>query len=371
MESRGIVSKLQEDQPAGRYIVGYYAAWTVNSGFTPAQIDAARLTHINYAFANIGPDLRITLGYPDLDPFNFSQLNLLKRANPNLKTLISVGGWTWSGSFSDVAFTEDSRRIFSDSCVAFIRRYGFDGVDIDWEYPVSGGLPTNIRHPEDRRNFTLLLQSLREALDAQSAADGRHYLLTIAGSSGSYYPLNTELSLIHPYLDFANIMTYDIHGTWDSYTDFNAPLYLNNDITDHYKWSVDSAIDAWYWAGFLLGKLVMGIPFYGYIYSAVNNFNYGLYQPYSGGSNSITYGQVVSNYLGSPGYIRYFHPESMVPWLSNGSVFISYDDTESIRYKTNFILSNGLAGAMIWELSGDPNNRLLYTLYNDLRGPQA
>ncbi|HWQ77790.1 MAG TPA: glycoside hydrolase family 18 protein [Anaerovoracaceae bacterium] len=349
-------------------IVGYYAAWTANTGFTPGHIDVTRLTHINYAFANIGPDLRITPGFPGIDPFNFSQLNALKRINPDLKTLISVGGWTWSGSFSDVALTEDSRRTFADSCVAFILQYGFDGVDLDWEFPVSGGLPTNIRRSDDSRNFTLLLQSLREALDAQEAADGTHYLLTIAGGSGSYYPQNTELSLIHSYLDFANIMAYDIHGTWDSYTDFNAPLYMNNDITDHYKWSVDSAVGAWAEAGFPLEKLMLGIPFYGYIYGSVNNFNFGLYQPFHG-ANSIPYGLIAANYLNSPDFTRYFHPESRVPWLFDGSVFISYDDPESILEKTNFIRENGMGGAMIWDLSADPEGILLYYLYDGLNRP--
>ncbi len=347
-------------------IVGYYAAWTAYSGFIPSQIDASRLTHINYAFANIGPDLRIALGFPNLDPYNIIQLNALKQINPDLKTLISVGGWTWSGLFSDVAATDEARTAFAESCVDFIKQYGFDGVDIDWEFPVTGGLPTNNRSPEDKHNFTLLLQKLREALDRQGAFDGRHYLLTIAGSSGSFYPQNTELSLLYPYLDYASIMTYDIHGTWDVYTDFNAPLYLNNDISPQYKWSVDSAVQAWEQAGFPLNKLVMGIPFYGYIYGAVNNFNEGLYQPFQG-ANSIPYWQISSSYLTFPGFIRYFHPESKVPWLFNGSIFISYDDPESIRFKTDYINSRGLAGAMIWELSQDPNGVLLNEIYNNLR----
>ncbi len=348
-------------------IVGYYAAWTANTGFTPAQIEVSELTHINYAFANIGPDLRITLGYPYIDPFNFSQLNALKQINPELKTLISVGGWTWSGLFSDVAETEETRSTFADSCIAFMKQYGFDGVDIDWEYPVSGGLPTNRRRPEDKRNFTLLLQKLREALNEQAAADSRPYLLTIAGGSGSYYPQNTELSLLHPYLDYASIMSYDIHGTWDAYTDFNAPLYLNNDISPQYKWSVDSGIQAWWQAGFPLGKLMMGIPFYGYLYGSVNNSNYGLYQPFSG-ANSITYGQVSTNYLNYPGFTRFFHPESKVPWLFNGSIFVSYDDPESLGFKTDYIKSNGMGGAMIWELSQDPSKVLLYYINDSLRG---
>lgn len=347
-------------------IVGYYAAWAANYGFTPAQIDAAKLTHINYAFANIGPDLKITLGYPHTDPYLFSLLNRLKQTNPDLKTLISVGGWTWSGLFSDVALTEASRAVFAESCIAFIKQYGFDGVDIDWEYPVSGGLPANVRRPEDKHNFTLLLSKLRKELDAQGLIDQKHYLLTIAGGSGSYYPKNTELSLIHPYLDYASIMTYDIHGTWDAYTDLHNPLFMNNDLSPQYKWSVAAGIDSWNRASFPMSKLMMGIPFYGYLYARVTNYNYGLYQPFSG-ANTISYDQIATYYLNNPRFTRYFHLQSLVPWLFNGSVFISYEDPESITYKTDYITSRGLGGAAIWELSQDQNKTLLYFVYEGLR----
>ena len=135
---------------------------------------------INYAFANI-LDGRITQGdpYADTDKAypgdcwdpgckrgNFNQLNKMKIGNPNLKTMISVGGWTWSMYFSDVAKTEQTRKLFVDSCVEFVAKWGFDGVDIDWEYPVEGGLPTNHHDPADGENYTLLLKLMRESLDA-------------------------------------------------------------------------------------------------------------------------------------------------------------------------------------------------------------
>lgn len=347
-------------------VVGYYGAWAAYSGFTPDKIDANKLTYINYAFANIGSDLRVTLGYPDVDPSNITKLNALKQTNPNLKTMIAVGGWSWSARFSDTALTEESRTIFADSCVDFIVKYGFDGVDIDWEYPVAGGLSTNIRRPEDKYNFTLLMQKIREKLDAREVIDGREYLLSFAGAAGSWYVNNVELSKIKLYVDFANVMTYDIHGSWEPYTDFNAPLYNNADSSPQYKWSVDSSISTWINAGFPKEKLVMGVPFYGYLYKAVTNVNNGLYQTYSGG-NSISYANIAANYLNTTGYIRYFHSESMVPWLFNGSTFITYEDQESMRYKAQYIRSKGLGGAMIWELSQDPNRVLLNALYDGLK----
>jgi chitinase len=347
-------------------LVGYYAAWAAYYNYYPNQIDAGKLTHINYAFANIGSDLKLALGYPDVDPSNIKLLNSLKQANPDLKTLISVGGWNWSGKFSDAALTEETRTAFADSCVDFIKKYGFDGVDLDWEYPVSGGLKANARRGEDKHNFTLLLKKIREKLDAQGSADNKHYLLTIAGGADHSYINNVELSKLAQYLDYANVMTYDLHGYWDSNTDLLAPLYDNNDPSPQYKASVDKAVTAWLGASFPAEKMVMGIPFYGYLYSSVNNSNNGLYQSF-GGSNSIGYQAIKDNYLNKPGYTSHIHSQSKVPWLFNGTIFISYEDPKSIGHKTDYIKSKKLGGAMVWELSQDPEGELLRALYQGLK----
>ncbi len=344
-------------------IVGYYAAWNQ----TPKDINADQLTHINYAFANIGSDLKIELGFPDVDEKNIYQLNELKKVNPKLKTLISVGGWIWSGKFSDAALTEESRTAFADSVIDFIVKYQFDGVDIDWEYPVGGGLPANTARPEDKQNFTLLMQKLREKLDERGKIDGKHYLLTFAGATLTRYLNSIELDKLVRYVDYVNVMTYDIHGARDQFTDFNAPLFINSDISPQYKWSVDSGITNWIETGFPKEKIVMGIPFYGYKYEDVPDINHGLYQTFSQG-NSIGYDEIVRYYLGNPDFIRFFHEESKVPWLFNGSTFISYDDEESIGWKAKYIKDKGLGGAMIWELGQDYEGVLLNSLYNDLYG---
>ncbi|MFA9378429.1 MAG: glycosyl hydrolase family 18 protein [Lachnotalea sp.] len=354
-----------DTQSLTKKVVGYYAAWACYLGYFPNQIDASKLTHINYAFANIGSDLKITLGYPDTDPNNIKLLNSLKATNTNLQTLISIGGWSWSGKFSDVALTDATRTTFADSCVEFIIQYGFDGVDLDWEYPVSGGLTTNARRPEDKQNFTLLLQKIREKLDSRGAIDNKHYLLTIAGGTESSYISHVEITKLAQYLDYATIMAYDLHGMWDSYTDLHSPLYGNNDISPQYKTSVDAAINLWLNASFPSDKLILGIPFYGYLYSSVSSVNNGLYQTY-GGSNSISYQDIIANYLNKPGYTRYFHSQSLVPWLFNGSTFISYEDASSIAYKTQYIKSKNLGGAMVWELSQDPSGELLESLFNGI-----
>jgi chitinase len=343
-------------------VVGYYAAWAAYSGFTPDKVDAGKLTHINYAFANIGSDLKIALGYPDIDPANISKLNALKQNYPQLKTIIAIGGWSWSNRFSDVALTESSRAIFADSCVDFIVKYGFDGIDIDWEYPVSGGLSTNIKRAEDKQNFTLLLKTIREKLDAREAIDGKQYILSFAGAAGSWYVNNIELTKINQYVDYANIMTYDIHGTWESITDFNAPLFSYDSIDNV---TVDSSVNVWLNAGFPKDKLVMGVPFYGHIYKQVANVNHGLFQTYSGGA-SISYSNIAGNYLMDSSYQKFYHETARVPWLFNGSTFITYENEQSMLEKAKYIKDKGLGGAMIWELSQDPNRVLLNALSQGL-----
>ena len=359
------VTPAPDSSPSQR-MVGYYAAWAAYSGFKPDQVDAKKLTHINYAFANIGSDMKITLGYPDVDSDNITKLMALKQINPDLKVMIAVGGWSWSSRFSDAALTEESRTVFADSCVDFIVQYGFDGVDIDWEYPVTGGLSTNIRRAEDKHNFTLLMQKLRDKLDARGRLDEKHYILSFAGAAGSWYVKNIELTILEQYIDYANIMTYDIHGSWDPYTDFNAPLYVNDDTSPQYKDSVDACVEGWLQTGFPANKLVMGVPFYGYLFKSVTDTNNGLYQTYSGGA-SISYANIAANYLTSTEYMHYFHNQSLVPWLFNGSTFITYEDEQSIGHKAAYIKNKELGGAMIWELSQDPNRVLLNALYEGIK----
>lgn len=350
----------------GKIISAYYASWAAYSGYMPLNIPASQVTNINYAFAKIGSDLKIAMGDTSVDPTNFNQLNQLKASHPNVRTIISIGGWDDSGLFSDAVLTDSSRTVFADSVVAFIRQYGFNGVDIDWEYPVAGGLSANVSRPEDKTNFTLLLQKLREKLNAQSAADGKKYLLTIAGGAGSYYLSNIEPSAVASYVDYINVMTYDMHGNWDQYTDFNAPLYTPAETSPQYKISIDTSVNNWLSKGVPASKLVVGMPFYGYIYNGATGGNNGLYQTFTSGS-SISYDKIAANYLTNASFNKFFHPDARVPWLFNGLVFISYDNEQSLTEKAKYIMQKGLAGAAIWELSQNKNGILLNALYSNLQ----
>ena len=168
-------------------------------------------------------------------------------------------------------------------------------------------------------------------------------------------------------MDFATVMTYDMHGPWPgSFTDFNAPLYTPSENTPQYKWSCNAAVKLWTDEGFPKTKLIMGIPFYGIKFDGVTNLNCGLYQRFISGS-SIPYDEIASDYLDNPAYTQYEHPDALVPWLFDGSTFISYDDVESVSAKGEYIKDTGLGGAAIWELSQSADGTLFGALYEAIR----
>ena len=324
-----------------------------------ADMPADRLTHVNYAFADVAADTgEISPGKHTADAeAHFDELLVLKERHPHLETLISVGGWTWSGNFSEAARTDESRQHFARSCAAFAVRYGFDGVDIDWEYPASNGMHKG--HARDRRNFTLLLAELRRQLDAQGQEDGRRYLLTIAAPAGRAKIAVLEVDQIHRYLDCINVMTYDFAGGWSPVTAFNAPLQSTadplqprDDYTRHAH--ADAAIQALLDGGAPAEKLVLGVPFYGRGWKGVSPENDGLFQPHEGSADlSLRYRDLMAADL--HGMERFWQPEAGVPWLYDADrrIMVSYDDPQSMRLKGAFAHQRGLGGVMFWEVSGD------------------
>jgi chitinase len=383
-------------------LIGYFTSWGIaGRGYRVTNIPGDMLTHINYAFSVISPqEDKCVLGDPvaDVQKFYganesfdhkpdlkdalhgaFGQFLKLKVQYPHLKVMISIGGWNGSARFSDVALTEDTRRQFVDSCInLYFRKYPgvFDGVDVDWEYPVSGGLQAG--RPEDRHNFTLLLQEFRRQLDLQGQADGKNYLLTIAAPAGPDTYANLELDQIHKTLNWINLMTYDFHGSWDATTNFNSPLYktstdpsTNPVVSDQFN--VDAAVQAYLAAGIPPQKLAIGVPFYGRGWQGVPDINHGLYQPATGPAHGrfepgvFTYSEVKNSYL--PTYPRYWQDEALVPWIYDPGtgIMITYEDPQSVALKAGYVNANHLSGMMFWELSND-GGELLTAAFQTLTG---
>jgi chitinase len=365
-------------------LIAYYPAWaTYARGFQVSDIPGQKLTHINYAFANI-QNGRCVLGdsYADIDKAfagdtwdqgalrgNFGQLRNLKAANPGLRTMISIGGWTWSENFAAAAASDASRKDFASSCVTFMKQYGFDGIDVDWEYPVSGGL--NAGSAADKQNYTALLKEFRTQLSAEEAKDGRSYSLSIAAPAGPSIIPNLESAKIGSILDWMNLMSYDFHGSWDPITGHNAPMTVGPKDTAA-GFSITDAVDSYLKAGFPATKLVLGVPFYGRGWENVGPSNTGLYQ--SGTAASVgtwekgvfDYSDIKANYL--PTMTRSWDASAQVPYLYDPArrLWISYDDAQSMKIKADYIKATGLGGAMIWEITGDRSQELLDTLVSNL-----
>ena len=349
--------------PSGKCIVGYFPSWAYLNNYSPSDVDAAKLTHINYAFASISSDNKLVMNHPKTDIKNFEGLRKLKAKNSALKLLISVGGWDGSKKFSNAALTAQSRETFANSCINFIVTHKLDGIDLDWEYPVSGGFGGIINRPEDKQNFTKLIQAIRQKMQQQTKKDSKKYYLTIAGAPSSGYLKNIELTKILPYLDYIFLMGYDMHGPWDEFADFNAPLYTPQESSPQYSSSINDAVQTYLNAGAAASKLVLGMPFYGYRYEVTNNDNYGLYQTFSNGK-SVAYSKIVTDYLDK--YDKSEHPQAKVPYLFGNDTFITYDDENSIAMKVQLAKKLGLAGVGAWELSQDSQNTLLSSAYSNL-----
>ena len=345
-------------------IIGY--VFVKNALVDPAQIAADRLTHINYAFANIREG-QVVEGF-DHDAENLEALTGLRRKHPQLHVLISVGGWTWSGGFSDAALTPESRARFVASAVDVLRRHDLDGVDVDWEYPGQPGIGNTYR-PEDKGNFTALMKELRRGLDREGAAAHRRYLLTFAAGASRTFIAQTQLDKLQAIVDFVNLMTYDFREAGGDAAGHHANLFLNP--ADDRQQSTDRAAREFLEAGVPAAKLVLGVPFYGRAWGDVGADAHGLYQPGSKPVERIdtSYGQIAASLVGRDGFVRYWDPDAQAPYLWNADrrIFISYDDPESMRLKARYILDHHLAGAMFWQYSDDPSGALLEALFSGLR----
>ena len=344
-----------------KYIIGY--VFPGNRFMDESEINADFLTHINFAFANI-IDGKLAQGYP-ADSMNLALLRKIRDRHPHLKLLISVGGWGWSGNFSDMALTPQNRTIFIKSAIDFLEKHGLDGLDLDWEYP---GLPgnNNIHRPEDKENFTALLRECRQALDSLGGSR-KHYLLTIAAASFQAYIEHTELDKVAEYLDFINIMTYDFLGEWGSVTGHHTNLY--SPVADPAAMSVAGGVDLFLRAGVPAEKLLIGAAFYGRGWKEVNPENNGFGQTAIGMTgHNLNYKYIMKDYLSDPLFIPLWDSIASAPFLWNPEkrIFITYENPESLKRKADFVLEKGLKGIMFWQYFGDHEETLVSTLYEEL-----
>lgn len=346
-------------------IVGYVFG---NNDNLKLPTNAGYLTHINYAFANVSPDGDVVLEH-ERDSVHLKRLTQFREQHPHLNILLSIGGWSWSDYFSDAALTDSSRQRFARSAVELLEKYDLDGIDIDWEYPGQPG-EDNMYRPEDRENFTLLLKTVREHLDRFGKSRGRtgsrRYLLTIAAGADAEYLEHTDMAAVHPHLDFVNLMTYDFHGPWTDHAGHHANLHPPDGYPEESAASL--SVNLFMDAGVPSQKLVLGVPFYGRGWADVDFPGDDIYHTYGTSHGSYSYDSLYNHYIDRNGYVRYWDETAGSPflWNADSSVIISYEDEESLRYKSEYVREQQLGGIMYWEHSHNHEELLLQTIHHYL-----
>ncbi|ORY88034.1 glycoside hydrolase [Leucosporidium creatinivorum] len=354
-------------RPNGKVNVGYFTNWGIYArAYKPFddQVPAESLTHILYSFANIKPEsgeVYLTdawadeqIHYPG-DSWNDENANenlygnlkalyLMKKKHRHLKIMLSIGGWTYSANFAGPASTQQGRDAFVASSVKLLEDYGFDGLDIDWEYP---------KNDAEAVNYVELLRNLRQGLDRHAQKKGRSveqgYELTIAAPCGKSNYEKLRIREMDQYLSFWNLMAYDYAGSWDSTAGHQAALFDNGSPT---ALSTDRAIRHFTAQGVPVGKLVLGIPLYGRSFLNTDGPGSG----YQGvGEGSWEAGTYDYRALPLPGATESFDPQFVVSssYDPTKREFITYDTVDCALAKAEFVRVNGLGGAMYWELSGD------------------
>lgn len=358
-----------------REIVGYYPNWQWydrNKLVNPSTIRYHKYTVINYCFFK--PEINGTISNTD----TWADENLLKGQinwstnpvsyypntsiidlahNAGTKVFVSIGGWTLSNNFPVIAASPSLRAKFASECNRLIKFYNFDGIDIDWEYP---GYVPHGGTSADKTNFTLLLQEIRDSLNYLGTLNNKTYKLTACFAADQTKMQNIQWNNVVPLVDMINVMSYDFFGAWDCEANHNSPLYSTLSGNPNFNLN-DVFLELKNTHNVPPNKINLGVAFYGRSQMGATF----LYQPTNCTENQVVFPED----LGSPLYYnidknlhlfnRYWDNNAQVPYLlgktnsTASGTFVSFDDKSSIGLKANYIKSNNLLGAIIWEISGD------------------
>jgi chitinase len=332
-------------------VIAYYAG-------PAAQVDsfaAEKLTHIIFSFCHLkGNKLAIDNAR---DTVTIQRLVALKKRNPQLKVLLSLGGWTGCETCSDVFSTEDGRSAFAQSVKHLLDYSKTDGLDLDWEYPAIQGPPGHKFMPEDKPNFTKLVTQLRKAVGPNKE------ISFAAGGFTTFLEQSIEWKKVMPLLDRVNLMTYDLVHGYSTVTGHHTPIYS----TPQQRESADNAVRFLDSIGIPRNKLVIGAAFYARIFENVDSINNGLYQP-GKFKRGIPFKAYPKELTEDKGFVYHWDPVARAPWLYNAKekLFVTYDDTTSMRLKTAYAVDQKLNGIMFWQLGEDTfSDGLLDVIYKE------
>lgn len=336
---------------------------TVEAGLATPDVD--KIDVLNFAFAVVRNG-RVVL--PDDAASRLDARVALKASHPDLKVVVSVGGWG-AGGFSEAARTPATRQAFADSAAQLLVAHHADGLDVDWEYPGSD-LADITASPEDRANFTALLKTLRATLDRVGAEHGHagatHYLLTIA-SADSQYIDGIDLAAVAPLLDWFNVMTYDFNNSLTDLTGHHSGLHAGVRAPGTAR-TASRAVREYLAAGVPADKIIIGAAFYALRFDDVKPVHDGLYQPYGKFGGGMSWATLKRDFIRQKGYVRHWDARADAPYLWNPDTrsLIVYDDPESLAAKAAYVKLHHLGGIMFWQAGQDDDNQLLDAIWQGL-----
>jgi chitinase len=336
-------------------VIAYYTGNAENIKQYPLD----KLTHIIYSFLKLQND---TLTFRDSTQLQtVLQLVELKKDHPQLKIMVSVGGWGGCAPCSGMFDTLSRRNTFVQTAAQLLKDYAIDGLDLDWEYPAIEGYPGHQYLQQDKNNFTALVKELRVAI-------GKEKLLSFAaGGFTQYLEESIEWNEVVPQIDFINLMTYDLVGGYSKVTGHHTPL-------DDYRPNQQSTEKCVNWLiakKYPADKLIIGAAFYGRVWQNVADTNHGLYQA-GDFLRGVSYKNFETYFSDTSGYTYYWDKRAKAPYQYNKSknLFATFDDPRSIKAKTKFVRRKKLGGVMFWELSDDkPATGLLEAIEQGLNNP--
>ncbi len=319
-------------------VIAYYTGDATSIRQYPVQ----QLTHIIYSFLKFQND---TLGFNnEIQRAALEQLVMLKKDYPRLKIMVSIGGWGGCAVCSDLFSSADLRKIFAKTVVDFFKQNNIDGLDLDWEYPAIEGYPGHKYDAADKNNFTELVKALRKEM-------GNGYLISFAaGGFIDYLERSVDWNAVMPFVDFVNLMTYDMVGGYSTITGHHTSLadYMPGQESTQkcVNWLLNKKIQP--------RKLIIGAACYARVWENVDSINHGLYQ--SGKFlRGVSFKDFPAYFSDSSGFQYYWDKKAKAPWQYNQSkkLFASFDDERSLDEKTKFIREKKLGGIMFWQLMDD------------------
>ncbi|KAK6345772.1 hypothetical protein TWF718_007678 [Orbilia javanica] len=310
-------------------VIGYYESWAATSKtcsrMQPEEVPASGMTHLNFAFAFITPDNYDLVPMPNTDPKLFARTTALKSTYPGLKVWISVGGWSfndngtiWQPVFSDLASSQAKRSKFINNMIKFMVQYGFDGCDLDWEYP---GAPDRGGHKADVENYVALMKETNNAFKAHPKKFG----LSFTAPTSFWYLRWFDLEKIHPNVDFINVMSYDLHGIWDSTNPIGAQVLGHTNMTE-----INLALDLFWRTKIPSNKIHLGFRFYSRSFKLKNSGCSNPGCPFERPADA-------SPYTDTAGILSYKEIQSLISACTKGNGnWISYDDKATYKAKVDF-----------------------------------